>query len=247
MQAAPEPGAFALASALLAGVLAFTLAACGSRRHGLDRDEQHPAQGGRVPCRPAALRQATRRDADRVRPRTDFEHLDPGEAYSDQDYTVTSATQRPLYSYPPNNASKLEPDVAAGAPVDLRRRQDRDGAHQAAHLLQPAGQPRSELRRRRLRDRARRQPERRQPLLRTLLRGHRRRGKCQGRPDSRNRNAEQPYDRLPPDQAHGRAARGCAQPAALRARCRRNSPSRSTLTNPRRTAPNTSWRPGRTC
>ncbi len=47
----------------------------------------------------------------------DFENLDPGGSYSDQDYTVMSATQRPLYSYPPNTATKLEPDVAAGPPI----------------------------------------------------------------------------------------------------------------------------------
>jgi len=47
----------------------------------------------------------------------DFEHFDPGSSYSDQDYTVMTATQRPLYSYPPNTATKLEPDVAAGPPT----------------------------------------------------------------------------------------------------------------------------------
>ena len=146
----------------------------------------------------------------------DFEHFDPGEAYANEDYTITSATQRSLYAYLPNNASKLEPDVAAGPPAITERRQDGDDPDQAAHLLQPARQPRSELRRRRLRDRARRQPERRQPLLRTLLRRHRRRRKGQRRADPRDRNAEQIHDRLSPDQAHRRAARGRAQPAALR-------------------------------
>jgi peptide/nickel transport system substrate-binding protein len=47
----------------------------------------------------------------------DFEHLDPGSSYSDQDYTVMTTTQRPLYSYPPDTATKLEPDVAAGPPI----------------------------------------------------------------------------------------------------------------------------------
>ena len=47
----------------------------------------------------------------------DFEHFDPGEAYGGQDYTVLYAIERPLYSYPPNTANKLVPDVAAAAPV----------------------------------------------------------------------------------------------------------------------------------
>ncbi|MGH2854628.1 MAG: ABC transporter substrate-binding protein [Solirubrobacteraceae bacterium] len=47
----------------------------------------------------------------------DFEHFDPGEAYGAADYTIMFATQRPLYSYLPNTATKLDPDVAAGPPI----------------------------------------------------------------------------------------------------------------------------------
>ncbi len=85
-------------------------------QHGLERHEQHPAQGGRVTRGPAALRQATWRDAHRVRPRG-LRTLRPRRGVCDEDYTITSATQRSLYSYLPNNASKLEPDVAAGPPA----------------------------------------------------------------------------------------------------------------------------------
>jgi peptide/nickel transport system substrate-binding protein len=53
---------------------------------------------------------------------TDFEHLDPGEAYYSLDYSVLNATQRPLYSYGPGGTNEIG-DLAAGPPQissDLR-------------------------------------------------------------------------------------------------------------------------------
>jgi len=47
---------------------------------------------------------------------TDFEHLDPGPSYYSVDYEVVYATQRPLYSYMPNDTIKQTPDMAAGPP-----------------------------------------------------------------------------------------------------------------------------------
>jgi len=47
----------------------------------------------------------------------DFEHLDPGESYFTQDYGVEYATQRPLFSYKPNTASTLSPDLATEIPT----------------------------------------------------------------------------------------------------------------------------------
>jgi peptide/nickel transport system substrate-binding protein len=46
----------------------------------------------------------------------DFEHLDPGQAYFQLDYQITSATQRSLYSYKPNTFSEVTPDIAEGEP-----------------------------------------------------------------------------------------------------------------------------------
>jgi peptide/nickel transport system substrate-binding protein len=46
----------------------------------------------------------------------DFEHFDPAESYGAEDYAVVYAIERPLYSYPPDSATKLQPDVAAGPP-----------------------------------------------------------------------------------------------------------------------------------
>ncbi len=47
----------------------------------------------------------------------DFEHLDPGEAYFTNDYTVLYAAQRPLFLYPPNNTETLAPDLATEIPT----------------------------------------------------------------------------------------------------------------------------------
>jgi peptide/nickel transport system substrate-binding protein len=46
----------------------------------------------------------------------DFEHLDPGQAYSSVDYEAMYATQRPLYSYKPNTFKAPTPDLASGPP-----------------------------------------------------------------------------------------------------------------------------------
>src|ERR1700722_4465465 len=45
---------------------------------------------------------------------TEFEHLDPGISYYNLDYPVVFATQRPLYSYKPNNENEPTADVASG-------------------------------------------------------------------------------------------------------------------------------------
>jgi len=47
---------------------------------------------------------------------TEFEHLDPGLSYYNLDYPVVFATQRPLYSYKPNQEQESTPDLAAGPP-----------------------------------------------------------------------------------------------------------------------------------
>ena len=47
----------------------------------------------------------------------DFAHLDPGEAYYALDYAVMYATERPLFSYLPNTADTLSPDLATVVPT----------------------------------------------------------------------------------------------------------------------------------
>jgi peptide/nickel transport system substrate-binding protein len=47
----------------------------------------------------------------------DFEHLDPGSAYYALDYAIVQATDRPLFSYPPNSSTTLRPDLATAIPT----------------------------------------------------------------------------------------------------------------------------------
>jgi peptide/nickel transport system substrate-binding protein len=103
------------AAVLIAGLLAFVLGACGSATTTAGTSSVPLKQGES----PSGQQLYGKRSGGTltVDEEQDFENLDPGSSYSDQDYTVMSATQRPLYSYPPNTANKLEPDVAAGAPI----------------------------------------------------------------------------------------------------------------------------------
>ncbi|MDQ6732429.1 MAG: ABC transporter substrate-binding protein [Actinomycetota bacterium] len=47
----------------------------------------------------------------------DFAHLDPGEAYSSLDNEVVFATERPLFSYRPDQTQTPSPDLASGAAI----------------------------------------------------------------------------------------------------------------------------------
>jgi peptide/nickel transport system substrate-binding protein len=103
-----------LAAALAAG-LALALGACGSSGDS-PATAVIPLKAGESPAH-QQLYGKRRGGVLTVYQEADFEHFDPGSTYSTQDYTVMYATQRPLYSYPPDSATRLEPDVAAGAPV----------------------------------------------------------------------------------------------------------------------------------
>src|SRR5918999_6517077 len=70
--------------------LALGLSACGS-------DDEGARQGGKLTVINAG----------------DFEFLDPGAAYYQFDYMVHYATQRPLFSYKPNDINPT-PDLAQG-------------------------------------------------------------------------------------------------------------------------------------
>ena len=48
----------------------------------------------------------------------DFEHLDSGSAYYALDYSIIQATTRPLFSYPPNSANTVRPDLATEIPTE---------------------------------------------------------------------------------------------------------------------------------
>jgi hypothetical protein len=87
----------ASALALLAGVLAVVLAACGSSSTGSGGGTSSvPLKSGESPT--GQKLDGARGGVLKVYDHEDFEHLDPGEAYGVEDYTIMSASQRPLYS-----------------------------------------------------------------------------------------------------------------------------------------------------
>jgi peptide/nickel transport system substrate-binding protein len=97
-----------------AGLLALALTACGSSED--SSTSTIPLKAGESPIG-QQLTGKHRGGTLTVYDHEDFEHFDPAEAYGGEDYTVLYAIERPLYSYPPNTANKLVPDVAAAAPV----------------------------------------------------------------------------------------------------------------------------------
>jgi peptide/nickel transport system substrate-binding protein len=66
----------------------------------------------------------------------DFEHLDPGETYFTLDYGVMYATQRPLFSYKPNSANVLSPDLATELPTTANGGITDDGKTVTVHIRQ---------------------------------------------------------------------------------------------------------------
>ena len=163
-----------LAAALVAAVAAgcWRLAACGSAA----ARARHRARAARLPAgvqTPATESLTGGKQAAVLNESStseDFEHLDPGQAYFQLDYEIMYATQRSLYSYKPNTFSDVDSRHGRRPGEALRWQQADHDQHPQGRSLQPAGQPRSDRRRRRLRDRARRQPERRQPVLPRLSR-----------------------------------------------------------------------------
>lgn len=89
---------------------ALTIAGCGNSAR------PSPGSGPLRPARNGSGENLTDRisgGALTVLDHTDFGHLDPGEAYSSTDYAVIYATQRPLFSYRPNQSQTPSPDLAS--------------------------------------------------------------------------------------------------------------------------------------
>ena len=102
-----------LASAALAGALALGLAACGSSSSISGGGGIVVAKGIQTPLTQA--QSGGRRGGTlTVLNHTDFEQIDPGQAYFNIDYQVIYATQRPLYSYKPATFATPSPDMASG-------------------------------------------------------------------------------------------------------------------------------------
>jgi len=104
--------------AAVAGALMLALAACGSSS---SSSSGSASANGSIPAgvqTPAteSLTGGKRGGALNEVQSEDFEHLDPGQAYFQLDYQITSATQRGLYSYKPNTFTQATPDMAEGQP-----------------------------------------------------------------------------------------------------------------------------------
>jgi peptide/nickel transport system substrate-binding protein len=112
-------------TAVITGLLALGVAACGasSSTHKVSAGALAKMASGNLPLKPGENPVGQKLYGNKkggtltVYSSEDFEHLDSGEAYFSLDYQVMYATQRPLFSYPPNSASTLEPDLATTMPT----------------------------------------------------------------------------------------------------------------------------------
>jgi peptide/nickel transport system substrate-binding protein len=108
-------------------LLAIGLCACGGKSHRPVASGPRPVYGAipRLPLKPGEnpARQVLAGAAKKrggtltVYSSAAFHHLDPGSSYSSLDYGVDAVTQRPLFSYLPNNQARLTPDLATAIPT----------------------------------------------------------------------------------------------------------------------------------
>jgi peptide/nickel transport system substrate-binding protein len=108
-----------VAPAFVLGAAAVTLAACGSSSSSGSNPnalKQLPLKPGESPTT-QQLFNGKKGGTLQVYDQEDFEHLDPGQSYFAIDYEAIYATQRPLYSYMPNNEDTASPDLASGQPI----------------------------------------------------------------------------------------------------------------------------------
>jgi peptide/nickel transport system substrate-binding protein len=104
---------------VVAGLLAAGLAACGSSSSsssGVSATASLPLKAGENPAGQQLLGKK-KGGVLTAYSSEDFEHLDPGESYFTQDYTVDYATQRPLFAYRPNDEQTVSPDLATEIPT----------------------------------------------------------------------------------------------------------------------------------
>ncbi len=117
-----------LAAFAVSGLLAVGVAACGSSSSnsssgggsgsGTTSSASIPLKPGENPAGQVLTGPTKKRGGTlNVLSNGDFEHLDPGEAYYALDYALVYATNRPLFSYLPNNTSTVSPDLATVVPT----------------------------------------------------------------------------------------------------------------------------------
>jgi peptide/nickel transport system substrate-binding protein len=100
--------------AFAAGAAALVLAACGSSSTSANAGLDTP-QGVLTPANESQSG-GHKGGTLTVLNHTDFEHIDPGTSYFSNDYEAMYATQRPLYSYKPDNFTTPTPDMAESDP-----------------------------------------------------------------------------------------------------------------------------------
>jgi peptide/nickel transport system substrate-binding protein len=108
-------------AALGVAVTAAALAACGSDSGSGSTSTTKTSSGGAAADTSGLANVAPSSDQKRggtlkIVSAEGWSHLDPGQAYFQIDYLVTYATQRPLYSFKPDDASKSVPDLAERDP-----------------------------------------------------------------------------------------------------------------------------------
>jgi peptide/nickel transport system substrate-binding protein len=103
--------------AVLAAALPITLAACGSsNKNGSTTSASSGAPAGVLSPLTETSTGGKKGGVLTVAQTGEYEHLDPGLSYYEIDYSITSATERPLYSYKPNTFSEVTPDMAEAPP-----------------------------------------------------------------------------------------------------------------------------------
>jgi peptide/nickel transport system substrate-binding protein len=95
--------------ALVAVVSALALAACGS-----SNDNKSSSNGGGAEIKPVSGQK--KGGTLQVQSAEGFEHLDPGSSYFQLDYEVVYAAHRPLYSFKPEDPTRVVPDLATSDP-----------------------------------------------------------------------------------------------------------------------------------
>jgi peptide/nickel transport system substrate-binding protein len=124
-------GSRKLVAAAITGLLAVGITACGSSGSsksssssgGGSSSQSSSGGAGKIPLKAGedptkeSLTGGKRGGTLTAYSSEDFEHLDPGESYFSQDYTVDEATQSPLFTYMPNNSQTVGPDLATAVPT----------------------------------------------------------------------------------------------------------------------------------
>jgi peptide/nickel transport system substrate-binding protein len=109
---------FRVPAAAVAATLVLALAACGSSSNGGGSSSSSASSSASSGKYNPAVPVSGQKKGGNIKflSTESFQHLDPGTAYFQLDFMVTSAVGRPLYYYKPDNSTTAIPDMAEGAP-----------------------------------------------------------------------------------------------------------------------------------